>query len=162
MHLEMHAFPERIKSVPVHFGGEMYPYILSHPKSVPVHFLGGMYQYIYLPCYLLLNSSNSGRSMEGTRMFCFSPSDFASKKLPGTSLFCHKTSANQPIQSKIHPPLPVCVGLDSVRVSATWVHFHLIPENAGHVVNVFPFSPVCEPSHPYNLDGSAHQPPLVA
>jgi hypothetical protein len=37
MHLETHAFPERIKSVPVHFGGE----------NVPVHFLPPkVYQYI--------------------------------------------------------------------------------------------------------------------
>ncbi len=45
--------------------------------------------------------------------------------------------------SKTYPPLPVCIGLDSVGVSATLVHF-----NAGHLVNVFPFSPVCEPSNP--------------
>jgi hypothetical protein len=55
MHLETHAFPERIKSVPVQLGGEMYQYILSPPKSVPVHFGGEKYRYIYLPllvtCY---------------------------------------------------------------------------------------------------------------
>jgi hypothetical protein len=51
-------------------------------------------------CYLLLNSSNLGRSTEGTCTFCFSPLNFVSKKLPRTSLFCHKASANQPIQVK--------------------------------------------------------------
>jgi hypothetical protein len=50
--------------------------------------------------YLLLNLENLGRGTKGMRMFCFSPLDFASKKLPGTSLFCHEASANQPIQVK--------------------------------------------------------------
>ncbi len=50
--------------------------------------------------YLQLNSSNSGRGTEGTHMFCFSPSNFVRTKLPRTSLFCNKASANQPIQVK--------------------------------------------------------------
>jgi hypothetical protein len=37
--------------------------------------------------YLVLNSLNLGRGMEGTRKFCFSPLDFVSKKTSGTSLF---------------------------------------------------------------------------
>jgi hypothetical protein len=93
-------FQSRSKVYQYISGGKMYRYNLSPPESVPVHFGGELYQYIYLPCYLLLNSSNSGRGMEGTRMFCFSPLDFASKKLPGTSLFCLEASVNQPIQVK--------------------------------------------------------------
>ena len=33
-------------------------------------------------------------------MCCIFPSNFVSKKNPGTSPFCHKASANQPISSK--------------------------------------------------------------
>ena len=72
-------------------------------------------------------------------MFCFfpviPPPDLLAKPFSGTSLFRHEASANQTIQVKTHPPLPVCIGLDSVGVSATWVHFHLIPVYAGHVGN---------------------------
>ena len=84
-------------------GREMYLYILSPPKSVPVHFGGELYHYIYLPRYLRLNSLNSGRGMEGTRMFCFSPLDFASKKLPGTSLFLPR-SICEPANTSSNPP----------------------------------------------------------
>jgi hypothetical protein len=72
--------------------------------------------------YLLLNSANLGRGTEGTCTFRFSPSNFASNFF-GTSLFCQELSANKPIQVKIRPPLPGCIRLDSVEVSATWVHF---------------------------------------
>jgi hypothetical protein len=53
-------------------------------------------------CYLLLNSLNVGRGTEGTHTFRFSPLNFVSKKLPGTSHFCYKASANQSIQVKKH------------------------------------------------------------
>ena len=33
-------------------------------------------------------------------MCCVFPSNFVSKKIPGTSLFCHEASANQPISIK--------------------------------------------------------------
>ena len=50
--------------------------------------------------YLLLKSLILGRGTRGTRMCCIFPSNFVSKKIPGTSLFRHKASANQPISSK--------------------------------------------------------------
>ena len=61
---------------------------------------GGKAKLSFPTRYLLLNSSNSGRGTEGTCMLCFLPLDFSSKKLPGTSLFRHEASTNQPIQVK--------------------------------------------------------------
>ena len=51
-------------------------------------------------CYLLLKSLNLGRGTSGTHMCCIFPFNFVSKKIPGTSLFCHEASANQLISSK--------------------------------------------------------------
>ncbi len=100
--------------------------------------------------YLLLNSLNSGRGTEGTHMFCFLPFGFCQQKTPRDITFLLRSIRKPANSSKTPPPLTVCIGLVSVGVSATWVHFHLIPVNAGHVVNI-PFSPVCEPSHPVQL-----------
>ena len=50
--------------------------------------------------YLLLKSSILGRGMSGTRKCCIFPFNFVSKKIPGTSIFCHEASTNQPISSK--------------------------------------------------------------
>jgi hypothetical protein len=75
MHLETHAFPERVKSVLGNtFRGEkMYQYILSPPTG-----------------YLLLNLENLGRGTEGTHTFCISPSNFVTNFFSGTSLFAKK------------------------------------------------------------------------
>ena len=92
----------------------------------------------------------------------FSPviplSDFVSKTFLGDITFSPRSIREPDNSSQTHPPLPVCIGLDSVGVSATWVHFHLIPVNAGHAVNI-PFPLFVSPPTPYNSDGSAHQPP---
>jgi hypothetical protein len=76
-------------------------------------------------CYLLLNSSNLGRSTEGTCTFCFSPLNFVSKKLPRTSLFCHKASANQSIQVK---HTMVATSLNQANIAPTVVRMG--PRNA--------------------------------
>ena len=89
--------------------------------------------------YLLLNSSNSGGGMEGTRMLCFLPFGFASQKVYRYITFSPRSIREQANSSNTRPPLPVCIGLDSVGVSATWVHFDLIPVNAGYSVNIFLF-----------------------
>ncbi len=52
--------------------------------------------------YLQLKSSILGTGTRGTCMFCCFPSNFGSEKFPGTSLFCHEASANQPISSKMY------------------------------------------------------------
>jgi hypothetical protein len=70
------------------------------PPKVYQYILGEKSTSTFISPYWLLNLENLDRSTKGTRMFCFSPLDFASKKLPGTSLFCHEASANQPIQVK--------------------------------------------------------------
>ena len=67
------------------------------------------------------------------------PPDFVSKIFLGDITFSPRSIREPANSSKTHPPLPVCIGLDSVGVSATWVHFHLIPVNAGHAGNLFPF-----------------------
>jgi len=67
------------------------------------------------------------------------PPDFVSKTFLRDITFLLQSIREPANSSKTHPPLPVCIGLDSVGVSATWVHFHLIPVNAGHVGNLFPF-----------------------
>jgi len=90
------------------------------------------------------------------------PPDFVSKTFLGDITFSPRSIREPDNSSQTHPPLPVCIGLDSVGVSATWVHFHLIPVNAGHAGNLFPFPLFVSPPTPYNLDGRAHQPPLVA
>jgi hypothetical protein len=87
--------------------------------------------------YLLLNSSNSGGGTEGTRMLCFLPFGFASQNVYRDITFLPRSIREQANSSKTCPPLPVCIGLDSVGVSATWVHFDLIPVNAGYSVNIF-------------------------
>ncbi len=61
MRLETHAFPEWIKSVPVHFCEKMYHFILSPPTG-----------------YLLLNLENLGSGTDKNRTFHFSPSNFVS------------------------------------------------------------------------------------
>ena len=67
------------------------------------------------------------------------PSDFVSKTFLGDITFSPRSIREPDNSSQTHPPLPVCIGLDSVGVSATWVHFHLIPVKAGHAGNLFPF-----------------------
>jgi len=62
--------------------------------------------------------------------------DFASKTFLGDITFSQQSIREPANSSKTHPPLLVCIGLDSVGVSATWVHFQLIPVNAGHAVNI--------------------------
>ena len=72
-------------------------------------------------------------------MLCFPPFGFASQKVYRDITFLPRSIREQANSSKTRPPLPVCIGLDSVGVSATWVHFDLISVNAGYSVNIFLF-----------------------
>jgi len=83
------------------------------------------------------------------------PPDFVSKTFLGDITFLLRSIREPANSSDTHPPLPVCIGLDSVGVSATWVHFHLIPVNAGHAGNLFPFPLfVSPPTLQFGWEGS--------
>ncbi len=112
-------------------------------------------------CYLLLKSSILSRGTRETRMWYLFPSNFVSKELPGTSLFCHEAFTNQPISSKTRPPLPVVLDWTQWGFLLPWCILIRI-QNGRAYGQCNSLSPVSEPSHPYNLDGSAHQPHLVA
>ncbi len=108
---------------------------------------GGKAKLSFPTRYLLLNSLNSGRGTEGTRMFCFLSSDFASKKLPRTSIFCHEASVNQPI-CQVKPTLLSLFVLDWTCGGFCYLGaFPFDSSKCGVCGQYIPFSPVCEPSH---------------
>ncbi len=135
-------FQSRYKVYQYILGEEMYQYILAPPTG-----------------YLLLNLENLGRGMEGTRTFCFSPSNFGSNFFSGISLFCQEASANKPIQVK--PALLSLFVLDRTQWGSMLPGCILFDSRECRVFGQFiSLSPVCEPSHPaWKLDGNAHQPP---
>ncbi len=116
--------------------------------------------------YLLLHSSIPGRSTvePACLIFPFGFSHFfSSKKSFGGITFLPRSIRKQVNSSETRPPLPVCIGLDSVGHFCYLSAFPLIPENAGHLVNVFvPFPPVCEPFHPVPFRWECSPTTLVA
>ena len=58
--------------------------------------------------YLLLNSSNSGRGTEGTRMLCFLPFGFACQKVYRDITFSPRSIREQ-ANSKLNPPSSPCL-----------------------------------------------------